>query len=98
MFHNRCGVADEVAAVAAALASPAPAVWTRPAPDTMAIMSGCVPVEQGVAAYAALDRTARALRTAGDERSLVQIRADLFIERLTGQINADRSPSRSASR
>lgn len=64
-------------------------VWTRPAPDTMAIVSGCVPVEQGVAAYAALDRQARSLRNAGDRRSLDQIRADLFVERLTGQVNAD---------
>lgn len=64
-------------------------VWSRPAPDTMAVVSGCVPVEQGVAAYAALDRVARSMRTSGDERSLDQIRADLFVQRLTGQVSAD---------
>lgn len=64
-------------------------VWTRPAPDTMAVLSGCVPVEQGIAAYAALDRQARSLRNAGDDRCLDQIRADLFVERLTGQVTAD---------
>lgn len=64
-------------------------VWTRPAPDTMAVVSGCVPVEQGIAAYAAIDRAARALRSGGDQRSLDQIRADLFVERLTGLVTAD---------
>ncbi|MDQ3628172.1 MAG: DUF222 domain-containing protein, partial [Actinomycetota bacterium] len=71
------------------LARRARRVWTRPAPDTMAMVSGCVPVEQGVAAYAALDRAARALRNGGDQRSLDQLRADLFVERLTGLATAD---------
>jgi Domain of unknown function (DUF222) len=35
-------------------------VSIRPAPDTMALVTGFVPVEQGVAAWAALDRDARA--------------------------------------
>ena len=60
-------------------------VSVRPAPDVMAIVSGYVPVAQGVACYKALDEAAKAAKSAGDERSLDQIRADIFVERLTGQ-------------
>jgi hypothetical protein len=63
-------------------------VSIRPAPDTMALLTGFVPVEQGVAAWAALDRDARARRANGDPRSRGQIMADTFIERLTGQTTA----------
>lgn len=63
-------------------------VSIRPAPDTMALVTGFVPVEQGVAAYASLNREARAAKSAGDERSLGQIMSDTFIERLTGQATA----------
>jgi hypothetical protein len=58
----------------------------------MALVSGCVPVEQGVAAWASLDRDARTRRAAGDPRSLSQLRADTFIERLTGQATATAVP------
>ncbi|MDX6317874.1 MAG: hypothetical protein QOD35_1274, partial [Nocardioidaceae bacterium] len=64
----------------------------RPAPETMALLTGFVPVEQGVAAWAALDRDARTRRANGDLRSLSQLRADTFIERLTGQATAPAVP------
>ncbi|MGI8433740.1 MAG: DUF222 domain-containing protein [Nocardioidaceae bacterium] len=59
-------------------------VSIRPAPDTMALLSGLLPVEQGVAAWAAMDRDAKALKADGDLRSLSQLRADLMVQRLTG--------------
>ncbi|WP_237565250.1 HNH endonuclease [Ornithinimicrobium cavernae] len=64
-------------------------VTVRPAPDVMAIVSGYLPVAQGVACYKALDEAAKALRAAGDERSLDQLRADVFTQRLTGQDTAE---------
>lgn len=64
-------------------------VSVRPAPDVMAIVSGYVPVAQGVACYKALDEAAKAAKSAGDERSMDQIRADIFTQRLTGQSAAD---------
>ncbi|MCK0114056.1 HNH endonuclease [Ornithinimicrobium sp. F0845] len=66
-------------------------VTVRPAPDVMSIVSGYLPVAQGVACYKALDESARSLKAAGDERSLDQLRADLFMQRLTGQCAADNS-------
>lgn len=67
-------------------------VSMRPAPDTMALLSGLVPAEQGVAAWKCLDEHARSLKGRGDVRSLGQIMADTFIERLTGQATADAVP------
>ena len=67
-------------------------VSIRPAPDTMALLTGFLPVEQGVAAYAALDKHARGLRSDGDSRSLGQIMADTMVERLTGQPTAAAVP------
>ncbi len=64
-------------------------VSVRPAPEVMSIVTGFLPVAKGVACYKALDDSARALKAAGDERSLDQLRADLFAERLTGQSAAD---------
>lgn len=64
-------------------------VSVRPAPDVMSLVSGFLPVAQGVACFKALDDSARALKSAGDERTLDQLRADLFIERLTGAQAAD---------
>jgi hypothetical protein len=63
-------------------------VSLRPAPDTMSFLSGYLPVEQGVACYAALRKHADALRGQGDERSRSQIMADTLVERLTGQATA----------
>ena len=60
-------------------------VSVRPAPDTMAILSAFLPAEQGIAAWATLDRHARAVKATGDPRSLGQITADTLVERLTGQ-------------
>jgi len=64
-------------------------VSSRPAPDTMAVLSALLPCEQGVAAYAALRRHSEAAVAAGDDRTLNQIMADTLVERLTGQATAD---------
>lgn len=63
--------------------------WYPPAPDTMTILSALLPCEQGVAAYAALHRTADAAIASGDGRSRGQIMVDTLVERLTGQAAAD---------
>jgi Domain of unknown function (DUF222) len=63
-------------------------VGLRPAPDTMAILSGLLPVEQGVACFAALRRHTDSLKSGGDPRTRDQIMADTLVERLTGQATA----------
>jgi Domain of unknown function (DUF222)/HNH endonuclease len=63
-------------------------VGIRPAPDTMAILSGYLPVEQGVACYAALRKHADTAVADGDGRTRDQIMADTMVERLTGQTTA----------
>jgi hypothetical protein len=63
-------------------------VGLRPAPDTMSILTGYLPVEQGVACYAALRRQTDATVAEGDPRTRDQIMADLLVERLTGQSRA----------
>ena len=60
-------------------------VTLRPAPDTMTLLTGFLPVAHGVAAYAALSRDADRLKQHGDPRSRGQLMADLMIARLTGQ-------------
>ncbi|MDO5627212.1 MAG: DUF222 domain-containing protein, partial [Mobilicoccus sp.] len=60
-------------------------VGIRPAPTTMARVTGFLPAPEGVACYAALDSAARAAQAAGDERTLAQLRADIFAERITGR-------------
>lgn len=82
----------QAAVTAASRAAADRRVSLRPAPDTMAILSGLLPVAQGVATYAALTRDADALRAAGDERTRGQLMADLLVERVTGQATADRVP------
>ncbi len=67
-------------------------VSVRPAPDTMTFLTGYLPVEQGVAAWAALRRRADELRAAGDPRTRPQLMADLMVERLTGQTAATDVP------
>jgi len=57
----------------------------RPAPDTMAILTGYLPVEQGIACYAALRQHADAAVAGGDGRTRDQIIADTMVERITGQ-------------
>ncbi len=67
-------------------------VTLRPAPDTMACLSGLLPAVQGVAVYAALTRHADTLRSDGDARSRGQIMADTLVERVTGQTTATAVP------
>jgi Domain of unknown function (DUF222)/HNH endonuclease len=64
-------------------------VGVRPAPDTMAVLTGYLPVEQGIACYAALQQHADGIVATGDGRSRDQIMADTLVERLTGQATAD---------
>ncbi|HYP44517.1 MAG TPA: DUF222 domain-containing protein [Propionibacteriaceae bacterium] len=63
-------------------------VTLRPAPDTMALLTGYLPVEQGVACYSALRQHADSLVATGDGRTRGQIMADTLVERLTGQARA----------
>src|SRR5215207_7238707 len=63
-------------------------VGLRPAPDTMAMLSGYLPVDQGVACLAALRRHTDSVKADGDRRSRDQIMADTLVERLTGQAAA----------
>ena len=63
-------------------------VTLRPAPDTMAVLSALLPVEQGVACLAALRKYADSAVATGDGRSRDQVMADTLVERLTGQARA----------
>lgn len=67
-------------------------VTLRPAPDTMTYLTALLPTAQGVAALAALGRSADTVRGAGDERARGQVMADLLVERLTGQSEAAAVP------
>ncbi|SFA91693.1 HNH endonuclease [Cellulomonas marina] len=67
-------------------------VTLRPAPDTMTYLTALLPVAQGVAALAALQRHADGLRAGGDTRGRGQVMADTLVERLTGQVTAERVP------
>jgi hypothetical protein len=60
-------------------------VSIRPAPDTMAYLTGFLPVAQGVACKAALEKEANRLRSEGDARTRGQIMADTLVARVTGQ-------------
>jgi len=64
-------------------------VGLRPAPDTMSVLSGLLPVEQGVACLAALRKHTDAVVAAGDSRTRDQIMADTLVERVTGQARAE---------
>ncbi|SEQ14430.1 HNH endonuclease signature motif containing protein [Microlunatus flavus] len=63
-------------------------VALRPAPDTMSVLTGYLPVEQGVACLAALRTHTDSAVATGDERTRGQIMADTLVERLTGQTRA----------
>ena len=63
-------------------------VTLRPAPDTMSLLSGYLPAEQGVACLKSLQDQTDALKAAGDPRRRDQIMADTLVERLTGQADA----------
>ncbi len=67
-------------------------VTLRPAPDTMTLVTGLLPVAQGVAVHAALTRHADTLRSEGDSRTRGQIMADTLVERVTGQSAAAAVP------
>lgn len=60
-------------------------VSLRPAPDTMAWLTGLLPVADGVACKVVLDRAADAAKAQGDERSRGQIMADTLIGLITGR-------------
>ena len=60
-------------------------VSLRPAPDTMSLLPGYLPAEQGVACLKALREQTDAVKAAGDPRCRDQIMADTLVERLTGQ-------------
>ncbi len=64
-------------------------VSLRPTPEAMSILTAYLPMAQGIAAYAALERHVAAQRAAGDARSRGQIAADTLVERITGQATAD---------
>jgi hypothetical protein len=72
-------------------------VWLRAAPDTMTYLTALLPVEQGVAAYAALHAAVGTVRATGDgaapdARGDGQVMADTLVERVTGQATAAAVP------
>ena len=67
-------------------------VTLRPAPDTMTHLTALLPVAQGVAVLAALERAAGSARAEGDERGRGQVMADTLVERVTGQTTAAAVP------
>ena len=67
-------------------------VSLRPAPDTMTHLTALLPVAQGVAVFAALERAAGSARAEGDERGRGQLMADTLVERVTGQSTAAAVP------
>lgn len=70
-------------------------VSVRPAADSMCYLTALVPVALGVGAYARLHRQAVALKTAGDPRTLDQIRADTLVESIAGAEGAVRDAGQS---
>ncbi|CEA08046.1 hypothetical protein BN1051_01382 [Arthrobacter saudimassiliensis] len=59
-------------------------VWLEPASDGMACLTALMPAEQGQAAFGMLSRAARARKSAGDERTVDQLRVDLLASALLG--------------
>lgn len=57
-------------------------VTLRPAPDTMTWLTALLPVKDGVAAYAALTRSADSARAGGDRRGKGQVMADALVGRV----------------
>nr|WP_292651412.1 HNH endonuclease signature motif containing protein [Nocardioides sp.] len=51
-----------------------------------------MPVKDGVAVYAALDRAAKAAQAAGDERTRGQVMADTLVDRVTGREGVEAKP------
>lgn len=67
-------------------------VSLRPAPDTMTYLTALLPVAQGVAVFAALERAASAALATADARGRGQLMADTLVERVTGQTAAAAVP------
>jgi hypothetical protein len=63
-------------------------VSLRPAPDTMSLLSGYLPAEQGIACLKSLRDHTDTVKAAGDPRCRDQIMADTLVERITGQTKA----------
>lgn len=75
-------------------------VTLRPAPDTMTYLTALLPVKDGVAAMAALTRTADSARAAGDERGKGQVMADAMVEAIVRGADgpsSDSAPTRTIS-
>ena len=87
-----CRLDNAAMAKRAAKAQSERRVTLRPTPDTMAYLGALLPVAQGVATFAALDRAAAAALAAGDERTRAQVMADTLVERITGQVSAAAVP------
>lgn len=64
-------------------------VSLRPAPDAMTWLTALLPVTQGVAVLATLDRAATSARADGDERSRGQVMADALVARVTERAGSD---------
>jgi len=67
-------------------------VTSRTFGDGTAQVNGTIADYQMVAIMGSLDERVALMRSMGDERSSAQIRADLFVERLTGQVIATSVP------
>lgn len=63
-------------------------VHLRPAPDSTVLLSALLPLKDGVAAYAALNRAADTARARGDERTRGQVMADTLVHRVMRPGNA----------
>jgi hypothetical protein len=87
-----CSLDAEAMAKRAAKAHSERRVTLRPAPDTMTHLTALLPVAQGVALFAALERAAGSARAEGDRRSRGQVMADTLVERVTGQATAAAVP------
>ena len=57
----------------------------RPVAGAMMRLSALLPLVEGVACLASLGRGAQAAKAAGDARSVSQLRADLLVQRITGE-------------
>ncbi|MBA3311158.1 MAG: DUF222 domain-containing protein [Nocardioidaceae bacterium] len=60
-----------------------------PTGESMATLNAYLPAEQAAACWHALDDHARALRAAGDPRSIRHLMCDTLVERVTGLTRAD---------
>jgi hypothetical protein len=74
----------QAAAERAAAARARRRVWLDEPLDGVAGIGAVLRAEEALACWTALDRTARAMRQHGDERSVQNLMADLVVERLTG--------------